>query len=204
MSLTTQGLLAELDTTLPRATESWCSAALRRIADLFVASADNYNDEQVALFGEVIGRLIPNTGRRQLAELSNLLAPAKSAPVNVVGVLARHIDIAVCGPVLERAVALPDNDLVQIADNDRTNMNMLMKIAARPQLSEAVTDVLLKRGNRGVQRSVIDNPNALVSETGFARVIMGLNGDKELAAAIAARNDVPPELRPWLVEALAE
>jgi hypothetical protein len=33
---------------------------------------------------------------------------------------------------------------------------------------------------------------------------MGLNGDKELAAAIAARNDVPPELRPRLVEALGE
>ena len=99
---------------------------------------------------------------------------------------------------------MPDNDLVQIADNDRTNMNMLMKIAVRPQLSEAVTDVLLKRGNRGVQRTVIDNPNARVSETGFARVIMGLNGDKDLAAAIAARSDVPAELRPWLVEALAE
>ena len=129
MSLTAQGLLAELDTTLPQATEFLCSAALRQIADLFVASADNYNDEQVALFGEVIGRLIPNTGRRQLAELSNLLAQARSAPVNVVGLLARHIDIAVCGPVLERAAALPDSDLVQIADNDRTNMNMLMKIA---------------------------------------------------------------------------
>src|SRR5271156_3237975 len=185
MSLTTQGLLAELDTTLPQATESWRSAALRRIADLFVASAENYNDAQVAQFGEVIGRLIPNTGRLQLAELSDLLAKAPSAPVNVVGLLARHIDIAVCGPVLERAAALPDNDLVQIAD-DRTNMTMLMKIAARPQLSEAVTDVLLKRGNRNVQRTVIDNPKTRVSETGFARVIMGLNGDQELAAAIAA------------------
>jgi uncharacterized protein (DUF2336 family) len=177
---------------------------LRRIADLFVASAENYNDEQVALFGEVIGRLIPNTGRLQLAELSDLLAKAPSAPANVVGLLARHIDIAVCGPVLERAAALPDNDLVQIADSDRTNMTMLTKIAARSQLSEAVTDVLLKRGNRNVQRTVIDNAKARVSETDFARVIMGLNGDKELAAAIAARNDVPPELRPWLVEALGE
>jgi hypothetical protein len=105
MSLTTQGLLAELDTTLPQATESWRSAALRRIADLFVASAENYNDAQVAQFGEVIGRLILNTGRLQLAELSDLLAKAPSAPVNVVGLLAWHIDIAVCGPVLERAAA---------------------------------------------------------------------------------------------------
>ena len=53
-------------------------------------------------------------------------------------------------------------------------------------------------------RAVIDNPKARISETGFARVIMGLNGDKELAAAIAARDDVPPELRPWLAEALGQ
>ncbi len=99
---------------------------------------------------------------------------------------------------------MPDTDLVQIADNDRTNMNMLAKIAARPQLSDAVTDILFKRGNRAVQRAVIDNPKARMSETGFARVIMGLNGDKELAAAIAARDDVPPELRPWLAEALGQ
>jgi uncharacterized protein (DUF2336 family) len=204
MSLTTQGLLAELDTTLPRATDSWRGAALRRIADLFVSGAEIYTNEQVALFGEVIGRLIPNADRLQLAELSNLLARARNAPVNVLGLLARHIDITVCGPVLEHADGLPDTDLVQIADNDRTNMNMLAKIAARPQLSDAVTDILFKRGNRAVQRAVIDNPKARISETGFARVIMGLNGDKELAAAIAARDDAPPELRPWLAEALGQ
>ena len=46
MSLTTQGLLAELDTTLPRA-DSWRGASLRRIADLFVSGAEIYTDEQV-------------------------------------------------------------------------------------------------------------------------------------------------------------
>jgi hypothetical protein len=33
---------------------------------------------------------------------------------------------------------------------------------------------------------------------------MGLDGDKSLAEAIAARNDVPTELRLWLVETLSQ
>jgi hypothetical protein len=33
---------------------------------------------------------------------------------------------------------------------------------------------------------------------------MGLDGDKNLAEAIAARNDVPAELRLWLTETLSQ
>jgi len=52
------------------------------------------------------------------------------------------------------------------------------------------------------QSSAQSSPDARVSESGFARLIMSLNGDKDLAAAIAARDDVPEELRPWLSKIL--
>jgi uncharacterized protein (DUF2336 family) len=196
--MTTETLLAELDTRLPQASESWCGTVLRRIADLFVGSADTYNDQHVAVFDAVMGRLIPKTDRVALAELSGRLASVANAPINVLGNLAHHLDTAVCGPVLDQATALPDKDLVEIADRDRVDPSLLARIAARPRLSEAVTDVLLKRGDPALQRMVIDNQNARISEGGFARVIMGLGGDKDLAKAIAARSDVPAELRPWL------
>jgi uncharacterized protein (DUF2336 family) len=203
MSLTPQALLAELDATLPRASESWRGAVLRQITDLFVNGAELYSDQQVALFDAVMGRLIMGVDRAALAELSSRLAGVANAPVNVVGSLARHLDIAVCGPVLERAEAVPDKDLVEAADRDRVDPSILTRIAARPRLSETVTDILLKRGSQAVQRTIIDNPNARISESGFARVIMGLDGDKSLAQAIAARNDVPTELRLWFVETLS-
>jgi uncharacterized protein (DUF2336 family) len=204
MSLTPQALLAELDATLPRASESWRGAVLRQITDLFVNGAELYSDQQVALFDAVMGRLIMGVDRAALAELSSRLAGVANAPVNVVGSLARHLDITICGPVLERAEAVPDKDLVEAADRDRVDPSILTRIAARPRLSETVTDILLKRGSQAVQRTVIDNPNARISESGFARVIMGLDGNKSLAEAIAARNDVPTELRLWLVETLSE
>jgi len=200
MMPSSQGLLAELDARLPAASESWRSTAVRRLADLFLSGAESYSGEQVALFDEVIGRLIEDMDRAALAELSGRLAPVANPPLKVIGRLARHADIAVCGPVLEQAQGLQDADLVEIADQDRADANLLLKIAAREQLGAAVTDVLLKRGNKAVQQSVIANPNARVSEAGFARVIMGIKGDKSLAAAVAARSDVPAELRPWLAE----
>ncbi len=177
---------------------------MRQIADLYLSGADLYTDEQVALFDEVMGRLIPNTDRTLLAELSSRLAGLDKAPSKFMGILARHPDLAVCGPVLAQAKALRDVDLIEIADEDRKDVNLLTKIAARQQLSAAVTDVLLKRGNKAIQRTIIDNPNADISEAGFARVIMGLNGDKDLAVAIAAHDDVPPELRVWLTKTLEQ
>ncbi len=204
MTLTSQAVLAELDSALPEKPDSWRSAALQRIVDLFLSGAAVYGDEQVTVFDEVIGRLIQKMDRLQLAEVSSRLAPVANAPVGVLGRLARHSDVAVCGPILEQATALPDADLVEIADKDRVDPGLLAKIADRPQLSPAVTDILLKRGNKALQRKIIDNPNALVSEGGFARVITGLGGDKDLASAIAARTDVPAELRVWLTTTLSE
>jgi len=198
MALTPEAVLAELDLRLPEASGSWRSAALRQVVDLFLGGAPFYTAAQVALFDEVIGRLMQNADRAQLAELSNRLAPIPNAPVKVVGRLARQMDAAISGPILQQSMALADNDLVEMADKDRVDLNLLMKIALRPLLSPAVTDVLLRRGDKAVQRSVVDNPQARISEGGFARVIMGIEGDKNFAAAIAARDDLPSELRLWL------
>ena len=204
MSLTPQALLAELDTTLPQVEESWRSTVLRKITDLFLSGADLYNDQHVALFDAVMSRLLPGLDRDDLAELGNRLAGIANAPLNVLASLARHLDILVCGPVLEQAKALPDKVLAEAADRDRVDPNILAKIAARPQLGETVTDVLLKRGGLLLQRKIIDNPDARISEGGFARVIMGLDGDKDLAQAVAARNDLPAELRLWLKDILGQ
>jgi len=204
MTQAAQALLADLDTALPQATESWRGTALRGIVDLFLSSAGRYSQDQVALFDAVLGRLMhKNIDRALLADLSNRLAPVADAPGEFVGSLARHSDVAVCGPVLAQSTALTDQDIVEAADRDRIDPNLLAKIAARPELSTAVTDVVLKRGNSALYRMIIDNPKAQVSEAGFARVIMNLNGDKEFAAAINARQDVPGELRVWLAATLS-
>ena len=130
------------------------------------------------------------------------MAGVPHAPAKVLASLANHPDLEVCGPVLERSKTLPDKVLVEVADRERIEHSILAKIAAREQLGETVTDSLLKRDNAAIERTILENPNARVSEGGFAGVIMGLDGDKSLAQMVAARQDLPAELRPRLNDIL--
>lgn len=118
--------------------------------------------------------------------------------------LATHADPAVAGPVLEQAKALPDETIIALIDNDRVEAKLLSKVAARPALSEAISQILIDRGNGAVQRKVIDNPDAAISEKSFAKLVIGINGNKELAAKIAARKDVPEDLQSWLAKVLEQ
>ena len=198
MTLTPQSLLAELDLTLAEVSQDWRTTVLGQIADLFLNSADRYSNDQVALFDTVMSLLIPGVDRLTLAPLSDRLADVANPPAKVLAGLASHPDPDVCGPPLERAKALPDKILVDAIERERIDPKIVAKIAARTELAEAVTDSLLKRGNAAIQRTLLENPDARISEGGFARIIMGLDGDVGLAQLVAARQDLPAELRPWL------
>jgi uncharacterized protein (DUF2336 family) len=200
--LTASSLIAELDASLVQAPAPWRHGVLRRVVDLFLGNADAYANEHIIVFDDVICRLIVNIERAPLVELSNRLAPVPRAPVRVVGTLARNRDPAICGPILAQARTLLDSDLAEVAGRDQIELDLLVKIAARAELSEAVTDVLLKRGHPDIRRAVLANRNARISEVGFARLVSSINGDKKLAAAIAARDNLPAELQPFLNAAL--
>jgi uncharacterized protein (DUF2336 family) len=202
MTLTPQTLLAELDTTLAEVSQDWRTTVLGQIADLFFNSADRYSLDQIALFDTVMSLLLPGVDRLTLAQLSNRLADLANPPAKVLASLARHPDSDVCGPVLERSKKLPDKVLVDVLERDGVDPKMPAKIAARAELGAAVTDCLLKRGSASIQRTILENPNARISENGFARIIMGLDGDTNLAQLVADRPDLPAELRPWLNDIL--
>ena len=171
---------------------------LRRIVDLFVNDAERYGDEQIGLFDDVICRLIANIERLPLVELSNRLAGVERPPVKAVITLARHREPAINGPILVNSTAVSDHELAEIAGAEQVGIDVLNKIAARTSLGEAVTDVLLKRGDAQIRRAIIANTEARISESGYARLVAELNGGKKLAAAIAAREDLPAELKPFL------
>jgi uncharacterized protein (DUF2336 family) len=199
-----QPLITELDTVLSKAPAAWRVTTLRRLTDLFLVDAESYTGDQVAVFDDVISHLIENIDRRVLIELSNRLAQVKNAPIKVVSTLARHSDVLIAGPFLEKSDVLTDADLIEIADRDRRDPNLLTAIAARPRLSEAITDILIRRGTPAIAQKIVNNLDAQVSESSFARMVASLENDKELATAIAKREDLPAELRPWLDAAMAE
>lgn len=185
-------LLEELNNALVRGSAGQRSEILRKVTDLFLVGAEGYSAEQIGLFDDVIGHLTQKIERAALSELSDKLAPVDRAPVGVIGQLARHDDLSVSGPVLEKSNVLTDADLIDIAVN-KSQQHMLA-IAGRTQISEVVTDVLVDRGNTEVTQKVAGNHGARLSELGMTKVFARAEQDEKLAAAIAARRDVPPQM----------
>jgi uncharacterized protein (DUF2336 family) len=193
-------LIAELDSTLQRASSSQHLSMLRGVTDLFINGADVFADEHVAVFDDVMSRLMEKADRQALAELSNRLVSVGNAPANVIDRLARHDDIAIAGPILQKC-KVKDLTLVEVAGSK--GEKHLTAIAGRPQISEAVTDVLVGRCTAETARKVTDNKGASLSEVGFVKLINRAKSDKALATAIESREDLPPELQPFLKLTLA-
>src|ERR1700744_1293796 len=121
---TSLSIADEVERAISTGSTQKCSETVERVTALFLASAERYNDEQIALFGDVFERLIDTIelraladigARIALAELSAQLAPLPQAPASVIGRLARHEDIEIAQPVLIESPKLTNDDLVEIA-----------------------------------------------------------------------------------------
>src|SRR5262249_57824066 len=82
-----------------------------------------------------------------------------------------------------------DADLVAHASNK--SQQHLAPIAERKSLTEAVTDVLVTRGDRQVMHSVAKNTGARFSDAGFRMLVKRSSGDDALALHVGARRDLP-------------
>ena len=196
MASEARSLIIELDAAVGRASNSWRSELLRRVTDLLVGDIEKYSDHQIAIFGDIMSRLIENAETPALVELSARLARLDRVPMNVITSLARNDDMAVAGPILEFSGMLSDDTLVDIAMTKWPNQ--LAAVAGREGLTETITDLLIERGNADVMHKLISNHSARISEVGFVRLIGQAKTDKTIAAAIATRTDLPLELTPFL------
>ena len=185
-------LIPELEQVVQHGSREKRVEALQRITTLFLDGASTYNDQHVDLFDDVFGALIEEIENKARAELSAHLAPVKNAPVKVLRTLAKDDDIAVAGPVLKLAPRLPEADLVDVAKTK--SQAHLQAISARPVLGEAVTDVLVGRGDREVARRVAENRGARISQKGFSRLVKRAEEDGILAEKVGLRPDIPPPM----------
>lgn len=184
-------LLPELEEVVQHGSAEKRAKTLRRVTSLFLDGAANYSDEHVALFDDVIGALIEEIEVKALAELARQLAPVPNAPHGVVTTLAKNDNISVAGPVLRQS-RLADPDLKYIAETK--SQAHLLALSTRLGLSETLSDVLVRRGDRDVARSVATNHKARLSEYAFTTLVERAERDSALAEKIGSRTDIPPRL----------
>jgi uncharacterized protein (DUF2336 family) len=182
-------LLDELETTLAHGTVARRVETLRRVTDLFLDSAGDYSDEQIEVFDDVYDRLIQSMEASAKVLLAERLAPVAAAPPRIIRTLAFDDLIEVAAPVLSQSERLDDDALMK---NARTkSQGHLLAISTRKRLSDAVTDVLVERGNSEVIQSVVGNPGAQFSEHGYKSLVSRAEGNDDITACLGMRPSIP-------------
>ncbi|WP_291615688.1 DUF2336 domain-containing protein [Bradyrhizobium sp.] len=182
-------IISELEDAVSGGSSAKRISTLRRVTDLFLHDGERLNDEQVRVFDDVLCFLIARVETRARAELARRLAPVDYAPFEVIQHLAFDDEIEVAGDVLTNSSRLGTEALVRIASTK--GQDHLLAISARANLPEAVTDVIVDRGEDKVIRRLANNASARFSETGYSGMVAHAEGDDELIQVLGLRVDLP-------------
>jgi uncharacterized protein (DUF2336 family) len=193
-------IIAELEDAVRDGTSAKRVKTLRRVTDLFLNDGERLSDEQVKVFDDVLCLLIARVETRAKAELSKRLAPVDYAPFEVIQHLASDDEIAVAGEVLTHSSRVSTDTLVEIASTK--GQDHLLAISGRANLPEAVTDVIIDRGEKRVIRKLANNASAQFSEAGYSGILARAEDDDELIEILGLRVDLPVKfLRDLLLRA---
>ena len=182
-------IISELEDAVSGGSSAKRVSTLRRVTDLFLHDAERLSDEQVKVFDDVLCFMIARVETRARAELAKRLAPVDYAPFEVIQQLAFDDEIEVAADVLTNSSRLGTEALVKIASTK--SQDHLLAISGRANLPEAVTDVIVDRGEGKVIRRLANNASARFSEAGYSGMVAHAEADEQLIEILGLRVDLP-------------
>jgi hypothetical protein len=163
---------------------------LNAVTDLFLLDEEP-SDLAKAHYGEIAVHSLSNLESADRKDYADQVAAVPSLPREVVVTLAGDSDADVARLVLKLSPVLTDADLAAIAVSQ--SQHHLVAIAERAQLPEALTDILVQRGDRDVLQTVSANEGAAFSKGGFDRLLQRGGDDPDIAVALSRRSDLTPK-----------
>jgi uncharacterized protein (DUF2336 family) len=183
------GLIDQLEDAFDNKDLARRAEVLRKVTDLFVLKSGTFSEDQIALFDTVMGKLVENIESAARAQFGSRIAKLPDAPRGIVRMLASDPAIEVAGPVLTHSERL---DVDTLVENARTqSQDHLLAISGRKIIEEAVTDILLDRGNRSVVSATARNGGARFSDFGVSMLVRKACDDGNLALCVWSRPDIP-------------
>lgn len=164
---------------------------LREVTDLFFETSGGRSDRETALFDDVLQLVAAEMQENVLAELSELFADANEAPVGLMRDLANH-SFEVAGPVLKRSRALDEQTLLQIVNYQ--SQNHIKAVAQRDDVSETVSDAIVKFGDDSALDALIRNDAAKISRNSLEAAIDRARNNVLLHEGVVKRSDLPLDL----------
>lgn len=158
-----------------------------RLADLFLDRAPSLGEEHVAVFDDVLEKLVGDITFKTRVALAERFADCPNAPRKVVREFASDHAIAVARPVLQRSERLDLETLLAVAQ--MRGQEHLVAIARRRAVPPELSDVIVERGERRVVLVLAGNPGAAFSQDAAAILVARAQTDDGLARSVAERGD---------------
>ncbi len=136
------------------------TALAETVTDLFSSESKILTARERAIMFDILHSIIRDVEMSVRKRISAHVAELNDAPSGLITLLAND-DIEVAYPVLVKTGIIKDGELVEVIRN-RTLEHQLA-IAIRHDISEFVSDALVKHGNGAVVRTLLDNKNAKIS-----------------------------------------
>ena len=164
---------------------------LREITNIFLTSAKQINAKEMALYDAVLSQLTFDMEMAVRQEISEKLCETPFAPKAFLQQLAMD-QIEVAEPVLSKSQVLDDDDLLQVVTTQ--GQGHLRAVSRRTNVSEAVSSVIVDRGDDTTLMTLLSNDGARLSRLSSAQAVGRAKDNPELHEVIIGRNDLPTDL----------
>ncbi len=165
-------------------------ALLRELTGHFFGGAARSATED-ALYGDVLSNLAADMETAVRAELSARFALSPDAPRSLIRRLAND-EAAVAGAVLRASTVLTDEDLLSVVRAQ--GQDHLRAVSERASVSEAVSDVIVERGDDETLGALLRNDGARLSRAASETAVERAKANPALHAATVERSALPPDL----------
>ena len=161
----------------------------RSLLDVMSAPPGRSQPQERALAADTLLRLVPHLPLKSLAGLVQRVSLMEAPPQLLVRRLIRDARIEIAGPLLERASAISDQELMMvIAQGDAAKQRL---IARRRAISPALSEALIEIGDAGALLTLVRNPGATFSIESFHRLGELAAEMPALQAPLSTRLDTP-------------
>jgi hypothetical protein len=178
---------------------------LRRLTDVYLEQPNQNAPAAESLLNDIVKGLLSRVDRPDRIQAAADLSKLPALPGVLARALATDSDFEVAQPIIRDHRGLSDDILVDVAENG--SQERLYAIAARSVVTAPVTDVVVRRGDQNVVRTLAANKGAQFSSEAMETLISKAERDGVLQTHIVGRTDLSIEavgkLLPMISQELA-
>ena len=164
---------------------------LREVTDLFFVAPGGHNAAEMELFDGVLSKLAGELETEVRAELAGRFGDSPHAPAGLIRSLADD-EAKVAGQVLAQSPLLSEADLLHVV---RTRgQEHLRIVSTRSDVTTAVSDVIVARGDDTTLETLLRNQDAALSRRAHEVAVDRAVKNPELHEAMVQRQSVPIDL----------